>query len=174
MTLDNAPERGYNEGMTTLDIYITGLAEAKAINHHFDSVLSVLSEGYLNFTHKDHLYVPMDDTANPTWHGSPTVDMARSILDWAQPRIADDHGILIHCYAGMSRSTASAIGICALAGMTEDEAWDHVFLSRPDIERDFIPNPLLLSHFDKLLGTNLISRSDRSWELKPHLGWTTR
>lgn len=158
----------------TLDIYIASLAEAKAINHHFDSVLSVLSKGYLNFNHKDHLYVPMDDTANLTWDGAPTIDMARRILDWAQPRVADDHGILVHCYAGMSRSTASAIGICALAGMTDEDAWDHVYASRPDADRSFIPNPLLLSHFDKLLGTDLLSHSDRRWELTRSLGWTSR
>lgn len=157
-----------------IDIYISNLVEAGKINHHFDSVLSVLSPGYLNFTHEDHLFVPMDDVSHPAQFDGPTLSHVEKIVDWATPRIADDHSILVHCYAGMSRSTASALGLCVISGMTEDEAWAHVYESRPHLHREFIPNPLLLSHFDKVLGSDLLSGSDRKWELTRRLGWATR
>jgi predicted protein tyrosine phosphatase len=158
-----------------IDIYISSLSEARKINHHFDSVLSVLHEDHLGFTHKDHLHVSVDDITRP-WSEClvPSVDHARTIVEWATPRVADDHRILIHCHAGMSRSTASALALCVISGMTEDEAWEHAFASRPDPRREFIPNPLLLSHFDKILGSDLLSGSDRKWELNRRLGWATR
>ena len=158
----------------TVNVFVSNLAEAGKINHHFDSVISVLSPGYLNFAHGDHLYVPMDDTADPRWGDAPTVDNIKTIVDWATPRVFDDNKILVHCYAGMSRSTATALGLCVLGGMDEDDAWAHVYEERPDLNRDFIPNPLILSHFDKVLGSHLLEGSDRKYELNRKLGWATR
>ena len=158
----------------TVNLLVSNLAEARKINHHFDSVLSVLYENRLGFKHHDHLYVPVDDVTSPFSEDAPTVEHARRIVEWAEPRVADDHHILVHCHAGMSRSTASALALCIVGGMTEDEAWDHVYLSRPEMERWFIPNPLLLSHFDKVLGSHLLEGSDRKYELNRKLGWATR
>lgn len=147
----------------TPDVFICDAGEAAALCHQYDSVLSVLSVLRYDFKHPDHLHVEFDDTVNTDW-GGPTLDDARTILDWAATRL--DGRILVHCAAGMSRSTASAIGICTLAGMTGPDAWAHVRRSRPDLDRHFIPNPLLLRHFDELLGTDLLDLSDRKRELR--------
>lgn len=147
----------------TPNVFVCDAGEAAELCHRYDSVLSVLSVLRYDFKHPDHIHVKFDDTTRTDWDG-PTLDDARTVLEWAGTRL--NGSILVHCAAGMSRSTASAIGICALAGMTESEAWDHVYWSRPDIDRYFVPNPLLLRHFDKLLGTNLLALSDRKGEIE--------
>jgi predicted protein tyrosine phosphatase len=90
--------------------------------------------------------------------GAPTLAHAEQILSWAHPRLG--RSILVHCKAGQSRSTASALGIAVLAGMSEHDAWNHVEHScRPPEKistRPFIPNLRLLGHFDVLLGTDLL------------------
>lgn len=157
----------------TVDVFVCNLYEAAIIGKHFDSVLSVLKpygDSGLGFTHGDHLFVQFHDTVSVD-HGGPTEEQARSIIDWASDRLGNS--ILVHCAAGMSRSTASALGICVLAGMGEEEALKHVILSRPRPEREFIPNPLLLRHFDKLLGSELLSVVERSEELSGEYWWTT-
>ena len=84
----------------------------------------------------------------------------RAIREWAQKHIAsyvltsgaDDKPIelLIHCAAGISRSTAAAIIILTGAGMTDTEAFDYLYEVR-DIAA---PNQIMLDLEDQ------ISRAD--------------
>ena len=155
----------------TPDILVTTRWEAARWCHDHDSVLTVFAPWwYCDWGHDDHLVLEMNDRVSYS-EGAPTIAQADTILEWAHTRL--DRKMLVHCKAGQSRSTAAAIGICALAGMDEQSAWDHVYHAcRPDGKigtRPFIPNPRLLQHFDELLGTELLGLSPRVTEL----GWAT-
>jgi predicted protein tyrosine phosphatase len=139
-------------------LMVTTRWEAALWCHRYDSVLTVFAPGWMcDFGHDDQLIVEFEDRLRPE-QGAPTLAHAEQILSWAHPRLG--RSILVHCKAGQSRSTASALGIAVLAGMSEHDAWNHVEHScRPPEKistRPFIPNLRLLGHFDVLLGTELL------------------
>jgi predicted protein tyrosine phosphatase len=152
-------------------LMVTTRWEAARWCHRYESVLTVFAPGWMcDFGHDDHLIVEFEDRLQPD-QGAPTLAHAEQILSWAQPRL--DRSILVHCKAGQSRSTASAIGIAALAGMSEPEAWNHVAsLCRPPDKlktRPFIPNLRLLGHFDVLLDLELLSYAMATHENHGHV-----
>lgn len=153
--------------MNRPDILVTTRWEAARWCHDYDSVLTVFSPWwYCDWGHGDHLVVEFQDRVRYS-EGAPTVDQIDDILTWAHPR--KGNSMLVHCKAGQSRSIATAIGICCLWGMGEQEAWEHVHDNCRPAEkvgtRPFIPNPRVLEHVDTLLGTDLLSLSPRRWEL---------
>jgi predicted protein tyrosine phosphatase len=62
--------------------------------------------------------------------------------------------ILVHCAAGISRSTATGLGILASEGWPEAKAVQHLVNKHPQ-DRAFWPNDIILGHFDEILGTDL-------------------
>mgnify|MGYP006270731213 CR=1 FL=1 len=133
--------------------------EAARWCHSYESVLSVFGPWWhCDWGHDDHLIVEFEDRVRRE-EGGPTLSQIDEILTWASQRL--DRRILVHCKAGQSRSTAAAVGIAVLAGMAERDAFEHVFAScRPEEKvatRPFIPNRLVLTHIDTLLGTRLVS-----------------
>jgi predicted protein tyrosine phosphatase len=106
------------------------------------------------------LVIQFDDVLeNKPLHGyiAPTEDDARKILEFAKGKAGR---MLIHCAGGVSRSTASALGILAQA-MGPNREQESVKLLKKSIEigcnrghraDDYIrPNMTLVEHFDKLL-----------------------
>ena len=154
--------------MNTPDILITNIVEARLLSPSFDHVITAGPEyrEVKNMEHPSHLVVSFHDTLRLDWEGATENDIA-AVLDWAADK--RDDSILIHCHAGMSRSTSSTIGILASWGYSEDEAWEIARRSRPASaianKRDFIPNPLILSHIDSLLGTSFLTRDDRHYQM---------
>lgn len=148
------------------EILICSHVEAFRLNRYYDAALSVM-HAKPSFSHNNHLFVQFDDYPREEW-GGPTRADIQQIINWADTRSGGS--LLVHCAAGISRSTASAIGICSLWGMSTEDAWNHVYSSRPAQAfaepRPFEPNPLVLKHFDDLLGTDLLSLSPREMELR--------
>jgi hypothetical protein len=141
-------------------ILIVNIDEAAELAAEFDTVITAgptADEVAEYFTHPDHLVVEFHDTIERSWGGPSRADV-RTILDFAATRV--DRSILIHCHAGMSRSTATAIAILASWGMTPEAAFEHARASRPadaiEDDRLFVPNALLLSHADALLDSELV------------------
>ena len=135
--------------------------EAARWCHSYDHVLTVFSPWWhCDWGHPDHKIVEFEDRYRYI-DGAPTYAQVSDILGWAEPRL--DGLMLIHCKAGQSRSTAVAVAVCALAGMGEDEAFDHVYLRcRPGEkvgERPFIPNRRVLELADEILGTRLVAHA---------------
>lgn len=62
----------------------------------------------------------------------------------------DDDRVLIHCQAGISRSSAVCILVLIQHGMTIKEAFDHTI----SIRETMCPNRLILSYGDELLVMN--------------------
>jgi predicted protein tyrosine phosphatase len=128
--------------------------------YDYDSVLTVFSPAsYCDWGHKDHKVVEFADRYHYE-DGAPTIDQIQDILDWGNSH-RNVESMLVHCKAGQSRSTAVAISLYTLWGMTEEEAIDHVYYNcRPKDkigERPFIPNVRILEHTDEILGTQLLS-----------------
>ena len=80
---------------------------------------------------------------------SVTAEHVQRLLDIADSfiRSKDDVRVLYHCQAGISRSTAAAFILCVRAGMTYQEAHDHVLRVRGIL----MPNALMIKHADILM-----------------------
>jgi predicted protein tyrosine phosphatase len=76
-----------------------------------------------------------------------TIEQLKDILEFTAPLQSTDK-LLVHCHAGISRSTAVACGILCQHGLTPQEASKLIFSIRPHA----FPNQYILSLFDKLFG----------------------
>ena len=63
----------------------------------------------------------------------------------------DTTGLLIHCFAGVSRSTAMALIACYLMLGDEEKAREKLYSIRPQA----IPNSWVIQYADEILGSNL-------------------
>ena len=154
---------------------VRNLQEARSICHEFASVLTVgpqLSE-VADFKHPDHKIVTFDDiTSSFGGYKAPTFEQVKHIVEWGAGR----SNLLVHCHAGMSRSTSSAWGIAIANGFDPQNAYDLLYQNHPveqyrnvriavdhkavTAKRAFIPNELVLQHLEQLFGFR--SRSLRS------------
>lgn len=146
---------------------VRNLQEARSICHEFASVLTVgpeLSE-VADFEHPDHKIVTFDDiTMSFGRYRAPTFEQVKHIVEWGAGR----NNLLVHCHAGMSRSTSSAWGIAIANGFDPQDAYDLLYQNHPveqyrnvriavdhqtvTAKRAFIPNELVLTHLEQLFG----------------------
>ena len=77
---------------------------------------------------------------------APTPEAVARILDYAS-RFTGQERVLVHCTAGISRSTAVAILVLVQHGMAPERAFSHVARLRPAMS----PNMLILDHGAGLL-----------------------
>ncbi|GHC78394.1 tyrosine phosphatase family protein [Limoniibacter endophyticus] len=101
---------------------------------------------------EDHLLLQMHDIHRPL-HGmsAPAQDQVARMLQFARDWASESKGdLLVHCYAGVSRSPASAYAIaCALrADIDERELAQQL----RDASSVATPNPLIVALADDLLG----------------------
>lgn len=90
-----------------------------------------------------------EDDSQPTNKIVPKLEHIQHILAFSKDLTPDDH-ILVHCVGGISRSTATAIGIHCQHGSTPEEAIAQVKKVRPQM----FPNLTITKHFDTALGLN--------------------
>lgn len=76
-----------------------------------------------------------------------THEQIQDILEFISP-LQDHDKLLVHCHAGISRSTAVACGILCEHGLSPNEAVKHVLSIRPQAS----PNSHVINLFDQLLG----------------------
>jgi predicted protein tyrosine phosphatase len=119
-----------------------------------------------------HLKLTLHDiaVASPGLN-APAANDAQRLVDF----IKEWDGVapmLIHCWAGISRSTASAYtALC----MMRDEPEDVLAWELRTASASASPNPLLIAHVDKLLGRsgrmtaaiNAIGRGEEAFEGRP-------
>lgn len=78
----------------------------------------------------------------------PCIDHAQAILDFGR-QIPEKSRVLVHCHAGVSRSTAAAyLLICMHKPCAELQAYQFLRVLRPQAR----PNRLIVKFGDKLLG----------------------
>lgn len=133
-------------------IKITGISEAGQLiteGQHtcIVSFLDKIHEGGKWVEPQDnHLITYADDCEQDLpQHGyiAPTKEQIDAILDFTKD-LTDDDNVLVHCHAGVSRSTAMAIGICIQHGMTHVEAFEHI----EKVRGCLYPNTLILKYID--------------------------
>lgn len=98
----------------------------------------------------NHLILGMDDIAEPIdGYMHPAEEHVVELIEFAQ-RWDRRAPLVVHCYAGISRSTAGAfITACAL-NPGRDEAV--IAKAIRGSSRTAMPNPMLVSHADRVLG----------------------
>lgn len=144
---------------------IVNLEEARERCHEYGSVITAgpsLQE-VRNFMHPNHKVVEFDDvTSRHFGYVPPTYDQVEEMIRWGEGRT----DLLVHCHAGMSRSTATAWGIAIANGFDPQEAFNLLKNNHPVethyvqrggkqlIElreaRPFIPNRLIVKHLETL------------------------
>lgn len=147
---------------------VRNIEEARALCNDFAGVLTVGPEyrEVRDFGHPDHKVVTFDDiTVNIRGYQAPSFELVREAVEWGAGRA----NLLVHCHAGMSRSTSTAWGIAIANGFEPKQAYDLLKQRHPvDRERTwsinggnfytarraFIPNELVLKHLERLFGLN--------------------
>jgi predicted protein tyrosine phosphatase len=98
---------------------------------------------------EDHLFLKFEDCEFPDNPRAPRIEHCQRILDFGK-QLPDDAVTVVHCFAGMCRSTTSALALHVQkhGDLAAARAW--LAEDRPQA----MPNMLMAQHFDKLLGCN--------------------
>lgn len=142
-----------------MSIWICSLAAAPQLVRHLQPsrVVSLLSPydtfpAFEGFGADLHLQVPIHDIVDDVgdWR-APDLSDAESVIKFVQPwdRAAP---LLIHCWAGISRSTASAFITACLHNPQADE--HEIAATIRQASPTASPNRRLVAHADELLGRN--------------------
>jgi len=152
---------------------VRDLEEALSLHPSYDAVVSVIGDDDsvkgICREHHNHIVEVMDDygksslswqitprgTVSPHQGCLPRKEQFERILGFVDG-LPEDAKILVHCAAGISRSTATGLMILVNEGWDSEEAVEHLKDRHPE-GRGFWPNDLILSHADEILGTNLES-----------------
>jgi predicted protein tyrosine phosphatase len=119
---------------------VRNLREADSLAHDFAAVITAgPRDTEVPWNHPNHLVCTFGDTSRPgRWAPTPN-DVSKLVAFGA----ACDDPILVHCHAGMSRSTSTAIGVLLARGVTAETAVSSLAAIHPD-GRAFIPNALII------------------------------
>ena len=122
--------------------------------------------------HDRHLIIGFDDIdADVPDRQAPRADHVAAVLAFGK-RIGTDNKVLVHCHAGISRSTATGIGLLISHGETIEAAFEQVRALRGN---KFWPNQRLIALFDRQLGLEqALFRHVRSWKLAQFHALKTR
>jgi predicted protein tyrosine phosphatase len=142
-----------------MSIWISSLALAPKLaqTHQPARIISLLSPYdsfpvFEGFGPDRHLQVPVHDISQDVgeWR-APDVSDAERIIRFVEPWDRKQP-ILIHCWAGISRSTASAFITACVHNPRADE--QEIALALRSASESAFPNPRLVAHADALLGRN--------------------
>jgi hypothetical protein len=138
---------------------IGNIREAEDWATEFSSIITAgPSATEVQWNHPSHLVVEFNDTT--VGRNAPTYDQVKRMVDWG----VDKDDLLVHCHAGMSRSTSTAWGIAIARGVEPEDAFITLRDSQPpdsgsytrDGLRLFIPNTLIVKHLERMFGLDLL------------------
>lgn len=118
---------------------------------HVVSLLDAQLRTELDFTETaDHYKAFFDDVENRQYLSAPKLEHIQTLLQFTQifPKEAR---VIVHCHAGISRSTAVTLGVMTQHGTPELDALEHLL----DIRPAAAPNLLILEYIDTVLNTGL-------------------
>lgn len=155
----NTPKNTTYEG-TLIDLpVVANIDEAKAWADQFKSILTAgpSEKEVRHWGHPNHRVFEFRDITQG--YGAPTIEQVEAAIDWG----VEQEDLLVHCHAGMSRSTSLAWGISIANGVDPLEAFLALREAQPTeglwgstkqaTKRDFIPNRLIVTYLDKIFGT---------------------
>lgn len=131
-----------------MKLTITGLSEANDLKKQGipDKIISLVDPLIAKNLEADnnHIVIPVHDIDQPIqgWV-YPAVEHIREVLEFTRD-IKENDNVLVHCHAGVSRSTAMAIGILIQHGMPPKDAVEYVF----EIRDCAWPNNLMIDLLD--------------------------
>lgn len=148
-------------GGTLIDLpVVANIDEAEQWALDFKSILTAGPlKSEVDWGHPNHKVYEFADSIRGD--RAPKIDMVEEAIFWG----ADQEDLMVHCHAGMSRSTAISWGISIVRGADPLEAFlalreaqptegTRMFKSgRVAQKRDFIPNRLIVNHLDKIFRT---------------------
>lgn len=121
---------------------VRDIDEAERLAKHFPAVLTVgPSQHEVRFGHDNHLVLTFGDTIQPNDPYGPQPEHVEQIVNFG---LANNSAILVHCHAGMSRSTSSAIAIMIAKGVDPAVAVAALSDAHPT-KRAFIPNDTIVA-----------------------------
>jgi len=111
-------------------------------------IISVIKKTNMPNYGDHHLHLTFDDVHNTNNnHIHPLMEHLQTVLNFTKDLTEDDR-VLVHCLAGVSRSTATAIAICIQHGMSYQDAYNHIKMIRPVAN----PNRLITEYTDQHFG----------------------
>lgn len=105
-----------------------------------------------DFNHHNHFVRTFDDVSRGLF--APSITDVEAMLKFAEQ---NNENILVHCHAGMSRSTGTAWGIAIQRGYNPFEAYDMLKENHPE-GRMFWPNDAIVSALEKIFGVTGLSQ----------------
>jgi predicted protein tyrosine phosphatase len=105
------------------------------------------------FEHPNHFIETFKDTTDPDDERAPTLGQIRALIEWGA---AQEGSMIVHCAAGISRSTACAWGIMIAKGVDAETALRALYKARPSEQygpgerRAFQPNSLIVSYLQTI------------------------
>lgn len=150
-------------------ITISGFTWAKRHKRHFPAVITIEDPRNLHglrfhrTPHPAHLvlrFVDLDDPLPEPFSHHPFYQLATvAQINHALSFACEHEDLLIHCQAGIARSTAVALGVLMQRLNDEDKA----FAALRDIRPEAMPNRHVLRVVDQLLQSHLNDRLD-AWD----------
>lgn len=118
-------------------------------------ILSLLDPGVRPYLHpktdlNNWLLITCCDLLNENQPNSPKREQVQQILDWGK-KLPSDATVIVHCEAGISRSTAAAL---ALMAQDTDNDIDSCIKRLIDIRPTACPNPIIAKYADEILNCN--------------------
>lgn len=118
-------------------------------------ILSLLDPGVRPYLHpktdrNNWLLISCCDLLNENQLNSPKREQVQQILDWGK-KLPSDAIVIVHCEAGISRSTAAAL---ALMAQDTDNDIDTCIKRLIDVRPTACPNPIIAKYADEILNCN--------------------
>lgn len=139
---------------------VRNIQEAEFINAEFEAVITAgPAAEQCDWAHPNHGVWTFDDTEG---RGGPTHQHVEEMLAFGLAH----EDLLIHCHAGISRSTATAWGVAMAKGADPEGSFRALIQAHPEEsfagKRPFSPNRLLVAHLQDILGyQDLLAIRDR-------------
>lgn len=126
--------------------------------HDATHVLSLMDPGSKVFLHPKRKVVwkkfIFEDNTNEGELFSPTREHVKEMVKWAKT-LPDDANLLVHCFAGVSRSSATAIVVeCSRNNVKSYDEIKEIFDYMAGIRPIMMPNPLIIRFADDEMRLN--------------------
>jgi predicted protein tyrosine phosphatase len=147
-------------GSMTVLPTVRNLREAKVLNQDFPAILTVgPRESEVEFGHENHMVQTFGDVTYDSWQ-APKKFHIEEIVQFG---LDNEQDILVHCHAGMSRSTSSAIGILLARGVEAEIAVSALRRIHPT-DRPFIPNPIVVGFLSEMFNEPDLAKIVKHYE----------
>lgn len=156
-----------------MSIRVTNVEKSLEIQKQFDHVFGLLTKAEFDAVSKhmdmsNRTMIFCDDVINPKAADAPKKKDIEHILQIFEEfaLFSEEKRVLVHCRAGISRSTAVAIGLLINRGWEIPQAFMQINIQRPMMW----PNDLILKHFDDIMSLDgELVKFDKEW--KKNTGW---